>query len=104
MLIPTINKDFITNSREIWTQCVGEMFRFCYQNDLQMVWAYLWENWYNWSQFCYWMHCSSPEINIYKTTMLIESYWRILKCDHLYKFARPRLDLLCFIITVKVIP
>ena len=36
--------------------------------------------------------------------MLIESHWRILKCDHLYKFACPRLDLLCFIITVKVIP
>jgi hypothetical protein len=36
--------------------------------------------------------------------MLIESHWRILKRDHLYKFARPRLDLLCFVITVKVVP
>jgi hypothetical protein len=26
MLIPTINKDFITNPQEIWTQCVGEIF------------------------------------------------------------------------------
>jgi hypothetical protein len=103
MLIPTINKDFITNPQEIWTHCVGEMFRFCYQNNLQMEWAYLWDNWYNWSQFCLWARCTFSEIIVHKTTMLIESHWRTLKRDHLYKFARPRLDLLCFIITDKVV-
>ena len=36
--------------------------------------------------------------------MFIESHWRILKRDHLYKFTRPRLDLLCYIIISKVIP
>ena len=46
MLIPTIDKDFITNPLEIWAHCVGEMFQFCYQNNLQVEWAYLWENWY----------------------------------------------------------
>jgi len=69
-----------------------------------MEWAYLWENWYNWSQFCFWARCSFSEIIVYKTTMLIESHWRTLKRDHLYKFARPRLDLLCFVITDKVVP
>ena len=69
-----------------------------------MVWAYLWENWYSWSHFIHWARCTSPNIIIHKTTMFIESHWRILKRDHLYKFTRPRLDLLCYIIISKVIP
>jgi hypothetical protein len=36
--------------------------------------------------------------------MFIESHWRVLKRDHLYKFSRPRLDLLCHIIINKVVP
>ncbi|RIA86925.1 hypothetical protein C1645_828521 [Glomus cerebriforme] len=57
---------------------------------------------YSWPHFILWACCSSPGILIYKTTMFIESHWRILKRDYLYKFARPRLDLLCYVIVCKV--
>jgi hypothetical protein len=50
------------------------------------------------------VHCSSLNIIIYKTTIFIESHWRILKCDHLYKFSQLRLDLLCYVIIGKVVP
>src|ERR1044072_186923 len=103
MLIPTADKEFIINPKEIWIRCVKEMFQYCYNNNLQIIWAYLWENWYSWSQFILWARCSSFDIKIHKTTMFIESHWRILKRDYLYKFSRPRLDLLCYIIVDKVV-
>jgi hypothetical protein len=74
MLIPTADKEFITDPKEIWFRCVREMFQFCYNNRLDLVWAYLWENWYSWSHFIYWARCSSPNIIIHKTTMFIESH------------------------------
>ena len=80
------------------------MFQFYYNNNLDIVWAYLWENWYFWSHFIHWARCTSPNIIIHKTTMFIESHWKILKRDYLYKFTRPRLDLLCYIIISKVVP
>ncbi|SRR6266542_3667809 len=101
MLIPTINRFYNKSTRNLGSLCWRNV-SICYQNDLQVVWAYLWENWYNWLQFCLWARCSFSEIIVYKTTMLIESHWRTLKHDHLYKIARPRLGLLCFIITIKV--
>jgi hypothetical protein len=104
MLIPTADKEFITDPKEIWVRCVKDMFQFCYNNKLEMVWAYLWENWYSWPHFILWARCSSPDIIVYKTTMFIESHWRVLKRDHLYKFARPKLDLLCYVIICKVVP
>jgi hypothetical protein len=35
--------------------------------------------------------------------MVIESHWKTIKRDHLYRFNRPRLDLLCFVLVKKVI-
>ncbi|CAG8853445.1 496_t:CDS:2, partial [Gigaspora margarita] len=42
------------------------------------------------------------KISILKTTIFIE-HWQVIKRDFLYKFFRPRLDLLVFILTTKVI-
>src|SRR5207248_11553981 len=44
MLIPMPSKEFIIDPKEIWTRCVREMFQFCHDNNLEMAWAYLWEN------------------------------------------------------------
>ena len=35
--------------------------------------------------------------------MFVEAYWKVLKRDFLYKFFRPRLDLVVFIIMEQVI-
>jgi hypothetical protein len=36
--------------------------------------------------------------------MFVEAYWKVLKRDFLYKFFKPRLDLVVFIIMEQVIP
>ena len=41
MLIQTADKEFIINLKEIWIRCIKEIFQYCYNNNLQMVWAYL---------------------------------------------------------------
>jgi hypothetical protein len=38
-----------------------------------------------------------------KTTMVVESHWRHIKHDHLYKLHKPRVDHLCFIVVKKVV-
>ncbi|CAG8548717.1 5971_t:CDS:1 [Dentiscutata erythropus] len=35
--------------------------------------------------------------------MTVESHWRQIKCDYLYKFYKPRVDHLCYILVKKVI-
>ena len=44
------------------------------------------------------------KISVLKTTMFVEAHWKVLKRDFLYKFFRPRLDLVTFIIVEQVIP
>lgn len=101
MLIPKEDKTFV-NQQEIWIECITEIYQYCRNNDLIMVWAYLWCEWYTPKQWVLWARSSFEEIGILRTTMVIESHWRLLKRDYLYKFNRPRLDLLCFIIIKKV--
>ncbi|GBC36468.2 ATP-dependent DNA helicase PIF1 [Rhizophagus irregularis DAOM 181602=DAOM 197198] len=85
MLLPKHDGTFITNADEIWKECVKEMIEFCKENELLQLWVYLWR-----------------ECHI-KTTMIVESHWRHIKHDHLYKFRKPRVDHLCFILVKKVI-
>ena len=52
-----------------------------------------------------WARSVTPEeICIYKTTMLTESHWKVIKRDYLPKFFRPRLDLVAYIIVTRLIP
>jgi hypothetical protein len=43
------------------------------------------------------------KISVLKTTMFVEAHWKVLKRDFLYKFFRPRFDLVIYIINKKVI-
>ncbi|RHZ75509.1 hypothetical protein Glove_213g137 [Diversispora epigaea] len=76
-LIPTNDGQFLSSSF-IWTNAVQEIYNFCQQYSLLWLWVYLWNEWY-------------------------KAYWKVLKRDFLYKFFRPRLDLVVFIIMEKVI-
>ena len=101
-LIPNSDGVFL-DSQQIWNECVSEIYSYCRQQNLDFAWAYLWNEWYSPTQWTLWARSSSNEISILRTTMVIESHWRMIKRDHLYKFNRPRLDLLCFVIVQKVI-
>ncbi|SAL96230.1 hypothetical protein, partial, partial [Absidia glauca] len=75
-----------------------EVYSYCQRNNLPDAWAYLWRNWYTGEKWKLWSRSSRLEIPTGKTTMLVESHWRVLKRNHLYHHNRPRLDLLCFVI------
>ncbi|CAG8847906.1 11316_t:CDS:2, partial [Gigaspora margarita] len=74
---------------------VKEQYDYCYKNDLKHVWAYLWCEWYHPEMWKQWAHASTPKLNILRSTMAIEGHWR---------YNRARLDLIIYIIVVKVIP
>ncbi|KAJ7774512.1 hypothetical protein DFH07DRAFT_865834 [Mycena maculata] len=83
---------------------VRQMYCFCRDNDLREAWAYLWENWYRRGRWELWAQAEHPEISRLKTTMMVESHWHRIKHDFLHHFHKPRLDLLAWIVVVKLAP
>jgi hypothetical protein len=102
-LIPTSSGQFLTKSA-IQETAIQEMYNFCKKNSLISLWCYLWSEWYNDKRWPLWARSVYEEkISILKTTMFVEGHWKVIKRDFLYKFFRPRLDLVVFILTTKVI-
>lgn len=100
-LILTNNQSL--SSSEIWELAVNEMYMYCEQHSLPFLWTYMWKEWYCSERWILWMRAGCEnKISVLKTTMIMESHWKVLKRDFLYKFFRPRLDLVVFIITKKV--
>jgi hypothetical protein len=52
---------------------VQQIYNLCVLHDLQEVWAYLWENWYQKMRWELWAHSIHPMIPVLKTTMILES-------------------------------
>jgi len=103
-LIPIKQGEFLT-SKDIWKLSTKEMYDFCYNNDLKYVWTYMWCNWYKFNLWVLWARAAVPdEICIFKTTMLMESHWKVIKRNFLPRFFRPRLDLVTYIIVTRLIP
>lgn len=102
-LIPNLTGEYLT-STQIREQAVKEIYDFCKQNSLIRLWVYLWKEWYNDGRWELWARSAHKNISILKTTMFIEGHWKAMKRDFLYKFFRPRLDLVTYIILLKMIP
>ncbi|KAK7456463.1 hypothetical protein VKT23_010712 [Stygiomarasmius scandens] len=92
------------SGKGIRTWAVEQMYRYCVEHDLREVWAYLWENWYRPGRWDLWARSTVEEIPRLKTTMIMESHWRRIKEDFLHHFHKPRLDLLVWILVVKLAP
>ncbi|CAG8842249.1 28960_t:CDS:2, partial [Gigaspora margarita] len=89
---------------QIYESAIEEAYKFCRENSLVALWCYLWCEWYNNKRWSLWAQSAcTNKIPIFKTTMFIEGHWKMIKRNFLYKFFRPRLDLLAFILTTKVI-
>ena len=102
-LIPTSNGQYLTKLA-IRENAIQEMYNFCKENSLISLWCYLWSEWYNDKRWPLWARSAYEEkISVLKTTMFVEGHWKVIKRDFLYKFFRPRLDLVVFILTTKVI-
>jgi hypothetical protein len=103
-LIPTSDGLYLT-SIEIQEGAIKEMYEFCKKNSLVALWSYLWSEWYSEKRWPLWARSVCEEkVSILKTTMFIEGHWKVIKRDFLYKFFRPRLDLVVYILLTKVIP
>ncbi|KAF8229745.1 hypothetical protein L208DRAFT_1285137 [Tricholoma matsutake] len=81
---------------------VKQMFEFCVKHDLCEAWAYLWENWYWHGRWELWVQCADDNILHLKTTMMVEAHWWRIKKDFLHHFHSPQLDLLMWILMVKL--
>ncbi|CAB4409818.1 unnamed protein product [Rhizophagus irregularis] len=103
-LIPNIN-GYHLSAEEIWRESAYKMYEFCFGNDLRNVWVYLWTNWYKKEIWILWARSAIPEkICMFRTTMLSESHWKVIKRDYLPKFFRPRLDLVIYVLLTRLIP
>ncbi|CAI2188574.1 13551_t:CDS:2 [Funneliformis geosporum] len=102
-LIPDISQQILT-AETIRKQAVLEMYTFCKENSLVRVWSYMWREWYSKDRWILWARLAFNTLSIFKTTMFVEGHWKVLKRDFLYKFFRPRLDLLVYILLEKLIP
>ncbi|KAK9377575.1 uncharacterized protein V1513DRAFT_7, partial [Lipomyces chichibuensis] len=93
---------------EIHVSSIREMLDFCRSINQPKIFRYFWSNWYRpvfrnvGSRWEIASLCgradSSGTIPISRTTMRLESHWRILKKDYASRFVKPRLDVLSYII------
>jgi hypothetical protein len=102
-LIPTIDGQFLS-SKIIREKAVFEVYQFCENNSLVWLWSYLWREWYCPERWTLWARSSCDnKLSILKTTMIVEGHWKTIKRDFLYKFFRPRLDFVIYILVTKVV-
>lgn len=102
-LIPSCDGQFLAGAA-IYEAAVQEIYTFCKNNSLISLWCYLWSEWYSDQRWQLWARSTCEnKISILRTTMFVEGHWRVIKRDFLYKFFRPRLDLVVYIIMSKVV-
>ena len=89
----------------IHSEACSELYAWCKARDYFRLWSYMFVNWYRPEQWKLWARSANPsEIPVLKTTMIIESHWRKVKHDFLHRFNRPRIDLVVWILTSRVVP
>ncbi|KAK9334358.1 hypothetical protein V1521DRAFT_375118 [Lipomyces starkeyi] len=97
----------------IHASSVRELLDYCKSIGQPKLFRYFWNNWYRpeyggiASRWEIASLCGRPDsdttIPISRTTMRIESHWRILKKDYASRFVRPRLDVLCYIVITGLV-
>ena len=103
-LIPDQNGT-LRSPEQIHMDCVREMYTWCRARDYFRLWAYLYVNWYTPDMWKLWSRSLVPTmIPVLKTTMIVESHWRKVKHTYLHSFNRPRIDLVVWVLTSRVVP
>ncbi|KAK7018772.1 hypothetical protein VNI00_018234 [Paramarasmius palmivorus] len=91
-------------AEQIYRNAVYAMYTFCFKHNLSQPWAYLWNRWYNPKQWVLWARSADEAIPRLKTTMIVESLWRVIKHDDLEQYHRPRLDLVTHTLIRRLLP
>jgi len=92
------------SANEIYQYCTAEMYNFCRQKDWWRTWVYFWGEWYRPDKWRLWARSVGEQIPVLKTTMVLESHWRVLKHDFLHKYNRPRIDLVVHCMATELLP
>lgn len=92
------------DTEDIHRWATQEMYEYCKDNDLVLVWAYLWNQWYQPAHWKLWVRAAGNEIPRIRTTMMVESLWNTIKHTYLIDFNRPRLDLAIHLILRHALP
>ncbi|KAF0348188.1 ATP-dependent DNA helicase pif1 [Gigaspora margarita] len=101
----SMEQNLFLTKEKIRSQCVFEIYQFCFQRNLYNLWGYLWVNWYNLKDWNLFARAVYPKaIPIAKTTMITELHCRVLKYNYKYNCNRPRLDRLTQILTKELVP
>lgn len=88
--IPSVRDHSFSSPEEIYIRSVNEMYDLTKENGLDALWMYLWVYWYSPHEWQLWaVSSNSRRIPYGRTTMFVESHWRILKQDYLRNNARP---------------
>jgi hypothetical protein len=72
-------------AQQIYMTCARQIYRSCYNRGLRSLWAYLWSHWYRPARWILWARSAHPLIPVWRTTMAVESQWRVIKRDYLGK-------------------
>ena len=82
-----------------------EVYSWCRSRNMFRLWTYLFVNWYCPGQWELWARSANDTgIPVLKTTMIVESHWRRVKHDYLHQFNRPRIDLVAWILSHRIVP
>ena len=103
-LIPIDKNGTFSNADEIWHRSVKEIYEFCVNDSNPRLWNYLYFSWYTKSRWELWARSCYPKIPFGKPNMIIESHWKVLKHDYLYRFHRPPLDYVIYVLCEKLLP
>jgi len=103
-LIPVDKNGTFLNADEIWKSSVREMYEFCRGDNNPRLWHYIYFSWYTKNRWELWARSCYPKIPFGKTNMIIESHWKVLKHDYLYRFHRPPLDYVVYVLCEKLLP
>jgi len=89
---------------EIHALCAREMYLCCKARNWWRIWTYFWSEWYCERQWQRWARSANLSIPVLKTTMILESHWRVLKHDFLHQYNRPRMDLVVHCMVAELLP
>ncbi|KAI5452823.1 hypothetical protein NCC49_006363 [Naganishia albida] len=93
----------IVDATEIRRRALVDIYKFCFNHDLPELWAYLYMAWYRPEVWVLWARSASPEIPVLRTTMIVESHWRLIKRDYLGN-KRPTLPSLVYTLCHTILP
>lgn len=90
--------------KSIHVFAVGQIRDFCSQLSLPSLYGYLWTHWYEYTKFLTWGRRNEESgIPLFKTTMMVESHWSLIKRHYFVLYNRPRVDFVAHVMDKRLV-